>query len=356
MEIGITSFVETKPDVQTGEVISHAQRLREVVEEIVLADQVGLDVFGVGEHHRKDYAASSPAVVLSAATSQTKRIRLTSAVTVLSSADPVRVFQDFATLDGLSNGRAEIMAGRGSFIESFPLFGYDLNDYDELFEEHLELLLKIQGAEKVTWKGGHRPAINHLGVYPRPVQNPLPIWIGSGGNQESAIRAGLLGLPLMLAIIGGSPMQFAPLVQLYKKAAAHAGHDESRLKVGSHSIGFIAEDTELAADIFFPSTQAGMNKLGKERGWAHYDRSSFDTARSFEGALYVGDPETVAQKIIHLRKNVGITRFMMYVPLSTMPHDQVMRAIKLLGTEVAPRVREEISKWEAETEQVSSLI
>ncbi|WP_018759406.1 LLM class flavin-dependent oxidoreductase [Paenibacillus terrigena] len=349
MEIGITSFVETKPDVQTGEVISHAQRLREVVEEIVLADQVGLDVFGVGEHHRKDYAASSPAVVLSAAASQTSRIRLTSAVTVLSSADPVRVYQDFSTLDGISNGRAEIMAGRGSFIESFPLFGYDLHDYDELFEEHLELLLKIQNSEKVTWKGGHRPAIDDLGVYPRPVQDPMPIWIGSGGNQESAIRAGLLGLPLMLAIIGGSPMHFEPLVQLYKKAAAHAGHDESRLKVGSHSIGFIAENTELAADTFFPSTQAGMNKLGKERGWAYYDRSSYDAARSFEGALYVGDPDTVAQKIIHLRKHVGITRFMMYVPLSTMPHDQVMRAIELLGTEVAPRVREEITKWEAET-------
>ncbi|MGE7623352.1 LLM class flavin-dependent oxidoreductase [Viridibacillus sp. NPDC096237] len=350
MEIGITSFVETKPDVKTGEVMSHAQRLREVVEEIVLADRVGLDVFGVGEHHRKDYAASSPAVVLSAAAAQTKRIRLTSAVTVLSSVDPVRVFQDFATLDGISNGRAEIMAGRGSFVESFPLFGYDLNDYEELFEEHLELLLKIRESEKVIWKGGHRPAINNLGVYPRPVQNPLPIWVGSGGNQESAIRAGLLGLPLMLAIIGGNPMQFEPLVQLYKKAAAHAGHDESRLKVGSHSIGFIAENTEIAADTFFPSTQAGMNKLGKERGWAHYDRSSFDAARSFEGALYVGDPETVAQKIIHLRKNVGITRFMMYVPLSTMPHGQVMRAIELLGTEVAPRVREEITKWEAEME------
>nr|WP_191297138.1 LLM class flavin-dependent oxidoreductase [Paenibacillus sp. PL91] len=350
VEIGITSFVDTKPDVQTGEVISHAQRLREVVEEIVLADQVGLDVFGVGEHHREDYAASSPALVLSAAASQTKRIRLTSAVTVLSSSDPVRVFQDFATLDGISNGRAEIIAGRGSFIESFPLFGYDLNDYAELFEEHLELLLKIRGSEKVTWKGGHRPAINNLGVYPRPVQNSLPIWIGSGGRQESAIRAGLLGLPLMLAIIGGKPTDFAPLVQLYKRAAAHAGHDESRLKVGSHSIGFVGENTERAADTFFPSTMAGMNRLGKERGWAHYDRSSYDAARSFEGALYVGDPETVAKKIIHLRKNVGVTRFMLYVPLSTMPHAEVMRAIELLGTEVAPRVREEITKWEAETE------
>ncbi|MFA1739557.1 LLM class flavin-dependent oxidoreductase [Lysinibacillus fusiformis] len=348
MEIGITSFVETKPDVHNGEVISHAQRLREVVEEISLADQVGLDVFGVGEHHREDYAASSPAMVLAAAASQTEKIRLTSAVTVLSSADPVRVYQDFSTLDGLSNGRAEIMAGRGSFIESFPLFGYDLNDYDELFEEHLDLLLKIREEEKVVWEGKHRPAINNLGVYPRPVQKSLPIWVGSGGNQQSAIRAGILGLPLMLAIIGGSPMQFAPIVQLYKKAAAHAGHDLSKLRVGSHSIGFVGPNNEWAADTFFPSTQAGMNKLGKERGWPYYDRSSYDAARSFEGALYVGDSETVAQKIIHLRKHVGITRFMLYVPLSTMPHDQVMQAIELLGTEVAPRVREEVAQWEAE--------
>ncbi|MBT2763599.1 LLM class flavin-dependent oxidoreductase [Paenibacillus sp. ISL-20] len=347
MEIGVSSFVETWPDVKTGEVMSHAQRLREVVEEIVLADQVGLDVYGVGEHHRKDYAASSPAVVLAAAASQTKWIRLTSAVTVLSSADPVRVFQDFATLDAISNGRAEIMAGRGSFIESFPLFGYDLSHYDELFEEKLELLLKIRESEKVTWQGGHRPAIHNLGVYPRPVQNPLPVWIGSGGNSESVVRAGLLGLPLVLAIIGGSPLQFAPLVKLYKEAAAHAGHDVSKLPIGSHSHGFIAEDTEMAADKFFPSTQASMNVLGRERGWGYYDRGSFDAARSFEGALYVGDPETVAQKIIHLRKHVGITRFMLHVPVGTMPHDEVMRAIELLGTEVAPRVRKEIDRWEA---------
>ncbi|WP_405081117.1 LLM class flavin-dependent oxidoreductase [Paenibacillus chitinolyticus] len=351
MEIGISTFVETTPDVHTGEVISHAQRLREVVEEIVLADRVGLDVYGVGEHHRKDYAASSPAIVLAAAAPQTSRIRLTSAVTVLSSADPVRVFQDFATLDGISGGRAEIMAGRGSFIESFPLFGYDLDHYNELFDEKLELLLKIRASEKVTWQGGHRPAIDNLGVYPRPVQDPLPVWIGSGGNQESVVRSGLLGLPLVLAIIGGSPMQFAPLVQLYKKAAAHAGHDASKLPVASHSHGFIAETTELAADKFFPSTQAVMNVLGRERGWGRYDRSSFDSARSFDGALYVGDPETVARKIVHLRKNVGITRFLLHVPVGTMPHDEVMRAIELLGTEVAPRVREEVAAWEAEGEE-----
>jgi probable LLM family oxidoreductase len=346
LEIGISTFVETTPDPKTGEVISHAQRLREVVEEIVLADQVGLDVFGVGEHHREDFAASSPAVLLAAAASQTKNIRLTSAVTVLSSDDPVRVFQDFATVDGISNGRAEIMAGRGSFIESFPLFGYDLQDYDELFEEKLDLLLQLTKTEKITWKGKHRPSIHDRGIYPRPVQDPLPVWIGSGGNPESVVRAGYLGLPLVLAIIGGSPLQFAPLVDLYKRAAAEAGHDVSKLPVASHSHGFIAETTETAADKFFPSTQQVMNVIGRERGWGHYDRSSFDNARSFEGALYVGDPDYVAEKIIHLRKNVGITRFMLHLPLGTMPHDEVMNAIELLGKEVAPRVKGEIAEWE----------
>ncbi len=230
------------------------------------------------------------------------------------------------------------------------MFGYDLDHYNELFDEKLALLLKIRESEKVTWEGGHRPAFTNLGVYPRPVQNPLPVWIGSGGNSESVIRAGMLGLPLVLAIIGGSPVQFAPLVQLYKKAAAHAGHDVSRLPVASHSHGFIAEDTQIAADKFFPSTQATMNMLGRERGWGHYSRSSFDAARSLEGALYVGDPETVARKIIHLRKQVGITRFFLHVPVGTMPHEDVMKAIELLGKEVAPRVRDEIAGWEAESE------
>ncbi|MFD1678086.1 LLM class flavin-dependent oxidoreductase [Alicyclobacillus fodiniaquatilis] len=350
MEIGVSTFAETTPDVETGKVVSHAQRLREVVEEIVLADEVGLDVYGVGEHHRRDYASSSPAVVLAAAASKTNRIRLTSAVTVLSSADPVRVFEEFSMLDGISNGRAEIMAGRGSFIESFPLFGYDLKDYDELFDEKLELLLALRASEKVTWRGGHRPAIHDLGVYPRPVQNPLPVWIGSGGNSESVVRAGLLGLPLVLAIIGGRPVQFAPLVQLYQQAAEHAGHDAAQLPVASHSHGFIAETTEVAAEKFFRPTQQAMNVLGRERGWGHYDRASFDAARSFDGALYVGSPDVVAEKIIHLRKHVGITRFMLHVPVGSMPHADVMRAIELLGTEVAPRVREEVARWEAENE------
>ncbi|WP_156289318.1 LLM class flavin-dependent oxidoreductase [Oceanobacillus salinisoli] len=348
MEIGITTFVETTPDVKTGKVLSHAERIREVVEEIVLADQVGLDVFGVGEHHREDYASSAPAVVLAAAASQTKQIRLTSAVTVLSSDDPVRVFQEFATVDAISNGRAEIMAGRGSFIESFPLFGYDLNDYHELFEEKLELLLQIRDSEIVNWTGKHRPAIQNRGVYPRPVQDPLPIWIASGGTPESVARAGVLGLPLVLAIIGGSPLQFAPLVKLYKRAAEKNGHDPSKLTVASHSHGFVAESTDVAVEKFFPPTQQAMSVIGRERGWGPYTRATFDHARSLEGALYVGDVQTVAEKIIFLRKNVGITRFMLHVPVGSMPHEDVMRAIELLGTEVAPIVREEVKKWETE--------
>lgn len=348
MELGISTFVECNPDPKTGEVITNAERIRQVVEEIVLADQVGLDVYGVGEHHRQDYAASSPATILAAGAARTKNIRLTSAVTVLSSDDPVRVYQQFATVDAISNGRAEIMAGRGSFIESFPLFGYDLEDYDELFDEKLDLLLHLTKSEIVSWKGKHRSSINAKGIYPRPVQDPLPVWIGSGGNQQSVVRAGYLGLPLVLAIIGGSPYHFAPLVELYKRAATKAGHDISKLPIASHSHGFIADTTELAAEQFFPPAQAVMNILGRERGWSPYTKQTFDHARSIEGALYVGDSQYVAQKIINLRKHVGITRFMIHMPLGTMPHDQVMHGIELFGKEVAPIVREEVSKWEKE--------
>ncbi|MFF5996742.1 LLM class flavin-dependent oxidoreductase [Lysinibacillus sp. KU-BSD001] len=348
MEIGLTTFVETTPDVSTGKTISHAERIREVLEEIVLADEVGLDVYGVGEHHRKDYACSTPAVLLAAAAPLTKRIRLTSAVTVLSSDDPVRVFQEFSTVDALSNGRAEIMAGRGSFIESFPLFGYDLKDYDALFDEKLDLLLKIRESEIVQWSGKHRPAIHNRGVYPRPVQDSLPIWIASGGTPQSVVRAGTLGLPLALAIIGGNPLRFASLVKLYYKAAQKAGHDICKLTVATHSHGFIADSTDMAVEKFFPPTQAVMNALGRERGWGPYTRETFDDACSLEGALYVGDVQTVAEKIIFLRKQVGITRFMLHCPVGSMPHADVMRSIELLGKEVAPIVREEIERWEKE--------
>lgn len=343
MEIGISTFLEATPDPVTGETISHAERLRNAVEEMVLADQVGLDVYGVGEHHRPDYASSAPAVVLAAAASQTKRIRLTSAVSVLSSDDPVRVYQAFSTLDGISEGRAEIMAGRGSFIESFPLFGYSLEDYNELFDEKLELLLAIRASEKVSWRGGHRPAIQNLGVYPRSVQEPLPVWIATGGSPESAVRAGMLGLPVCFAIIGGMPENFAPLVELYKNAAAKAGHDPNKLQIATHSHGFVGETTEQAADLFFPPTQAQMNKLGRERGWGNYTRAAYDAARSLRGALYVGGPEYVAEKILLLRKNLGITRFFLHINVGTMPHRDVLRTIELLGTKVAPIVRKALA-------------
>ena len=343
MEIGISTFLEATNDPLTGEAVNHAERLRRAVAEIQLADQVGLDVYGIGEHHRPDYASSSPAVILAAAAAVTKNIRLTSAVTVLSSDDPVRVYQAFSTLDGISNGRAEIMAGRGSFIESFPLFGYSLDDYDKLFEEKLELLLAIRASEKVTWRGGHRPAIQNLGVYPRSVQDPLPVWVASGGNPQSVMRTGMLGLPIALAIIGGMPEQFAPLVSLYKEAAARAGHNSDQLQVATHSHGFVAETTEQAAELFFPSTQAQMNKIGRERGWGAYTRATFDAAQSLRGALYVGDPEYVAEKIILLHKNLGVTRFFLHVNVGTMPHEQVLRAIELLGTKVAPLVHKALS-------------
>lgn len=344
MEIGISTFLEATADPDTGKAISHAERLRNAVEEIVVADQAGLDVYGIGEHHRADYAGTAPAVVLAAAAAMTKRIRLTSAVTVLSSDDPVRVYQAFSTLDGISNGRAEIMAGRGSFIESFPLFGYSLDDYDELFEEKLELLLKIRASEKVTWQGRHRPAINNLGVYPRSVQDPLPVWIASGGNPQSAVRAGMLGLPIAFAIIGGMPERFAPLVELYKEAAKRAGHDPAKLQIATHSHGFVADTTEQAAELFFPPTQAQMNVIGRERGWPPYDRAAYDAARSLRGALYVGDPEFVAEKILLLRKHLGVTRFFLHVNVGTMPHREVLRAIELLGTRVAPIVRKELAR------------
>jgi probable LLM family oxidoreductase len=271
-----------------------------------------------------------------------------SAVTVLSSDDPVRVYQAFSTLDGLSEGRAEIMAGRGSFIESFPLFGYSLDDYDELYEEKLELLLDICKSEKVNWRGSrHRPAIDNLGVYPRAVQNPLPVWIATGGNPESAVRAGSLGLPVVFAIIDGMPERFAPLVALYKKAAAEAGHDPAKLQIATHSHGFIGDTNEQAAELIFPSVQARMNLLGRERGWPPYTRATFDSMRSLHGALYVGDSEFVAEKIVLLRRHLGVTRFFLHVDISTIPHREILRTIERLGTEVAPLVRKELARIEA---------
>ena len=340
MELGITTFVETTPNVKTGETISHGERLRQVVEEIKLADAVGIDVFGVGEHHRSDYAASSPEVILAAAATQTKHIKLTSAVTVLSSADPVRVFEQFATLDGLSNGRAEIMAGRGSFIESFPLFGYDLADYNELFDEKLNLLLNLQKNEFVTHEGKFRPSIDGLGIYPRPDQDEIPIWIASGGTPSSSIRAGQLGLPMTLAILGGNPLAFGRVIAFYRQAAVEAGHDLSKMKVAINSHGFIAKSNEEAIEKFFPPTQAVMNKIGRERGWPPYTKESFLQANGMDGAIYAGDPDTIAKKIILLKEHLGINRFYLQTPVGSMDHADILSCIELFGKEVAPRVKE----------------
>jgi probable LLM family oxidoreductase len=331
MEIGLYTFAETGPDP--------ARRMRELMEEIDLAEQAGLDVFGVGEHHRPDFAVSSPAVVLGAAAVRTQRLRLTSAVTVLSSDDPVRVFQDFATVDLLSGGRAEIMAGRGSFVESFPLFGYDLDDYDELFAEKLELLLALRDREVVTWSGRHRSPLQDQGVYPRPVQEPLPVWLAVGGNPPSAVRAGTLGLPLALAIIGGAPERFVPLVDLYRDSARQAGHDPERLPVGINSHTYVADTSQQAADEFFPAYSSMMNRIGAERGWSPMTRRQFDVLRSPRGALMVGSPQEVVEKILFQHELFGHTRFLGQISVGDLPQAQVMRAIELLGTEVAPAVR-----------------
>jgi probable LLM family oxidoreductase len=342
MEIGIYTFAELAAG--QGGTLDPATRLRNLIEEIELADQVGLDVFGVGEHHRPDFAVSSPAVVLAAAAERTERIRLTSAVTVLSSDDPVRVFQDFATLDGLSGGRAEIMAGRGSFIESFPLFGYDLDDYDELFAEKLDLLLALRASERVTWTGRHRPPIDDIGVYPRPVQDPLPVWIAVGGTPQSVVRAASLGLPLALAIIGGRPERFVPLVDLYRRAAEESGHDPAGLPVSINSHAFVADTSQQAGDGYFPSYAGMMNRIGRERGWPPMSRAQFDEGRSPRGALVVGSPEEVAEKVLFQHELFGHQRFMAQISVGAMPHAEVMRAIELMGTEVAPLVRAEVQR------------
>ena len=329
-------------DVGPG--ITPQRRLAQLIEEIELADQVGLDVFGLGEHHRPDYAASAPVVALAAAAERTKRIRLSSAVTVLSSDDPVRVFQQFATLDLLSNGRAEIMAGRGSFIESFPLFGYKLEDYDELFAEKLDLLLAIRDQVKVTWQGKLRAPINGRGVYPRPFQEKLPIWIAIGGTPQSAARAGVLGLPLALAIIGGEPARFAPLFDIYREAARRAGTDTATLATSINVHGFIAETTEQAADDFYAPQAEVMNRIGRERGWGPTSRAHFDQARGPNGALFVGNPEQVAEKIVAQHRIFNNDRFLLQMAIGTMPHAKIMKAIELYGTKVAPLVRWETAK------------
>jgi probable LLM family oxidoreductase len=337
VEIGVYTFAELNEQDAAG-------RMRDLLEEVELAEQVGLDVFGVGEHHRPDFVVSAPAVVLAAAAARTERIRLTSAVTVLSSDDPVRVFQEFAEVDLISNGRAEIMAGRGSFIESFPLFGYDLDDYDALFEEKLELLLVLRNATRVTWSGNHRAPLDDLAIYPRPVQDPLPVWLAVGGTPASAVRAGTLGLPLALAIIGGRPERFTPFVELFRRSAEEAGNPG--LPVGINSHAYVADTPQRAADEFFPGYATMMNRIGRERGWAPMERQSFDALRTLRGALVVGNPEQVVEKILYQHELFGHQRFMAQMSVGTMPHAQVMRSIELLGTEVVPAVRTELSRRE----------
>lgn len=340
MEIGIDSFVATAPDPVTGVAPTATERLANLLDEIESADRAGVEVFGIGEHHRHDFADSAPAVILAAAAARTKRIRLTSAVTVLSADDPVRVFQDYATLDLISQGRAEMIVGRGSFVEAYPLFGLDLEDYDSLFTEKLDLLLKIRASTKVHWAGKHRAALTGQGIYPRPLQDPLPIWLGVGGTPESFVRAGTLGLPLMVAIIGGQPHRFRPLVDLYREAGRRAGHAEERLKVGVHALGYVADSTERAADEFFPGYARAFTAIGKERGWPPTTRVQFDAGRGPKGALLVGDPATVAEKILAMSRDLGgLARLSFQMSVAALPHAQALRAIELIGAEVIPRVR-----------------
>lgn len=343
-ELGIYSFVELTPDPTTGALQSPVQRMSNLLETIALADQVGLDIFAIGEHHRPEFLASAPLVILGAAAARTKRIRLSTAVTVLSSDDPVRVFQDFATLDLLSNGRAEIMAGRGSFIESFPLFGYDLNDYNELFAEKLELLVRLRESEKITWSGRHRAPLQNIGVYPRPVQEKLPIWVAVGGTPQSAVRAGALGLPMAVAIIGGMPERFAPFLNLYRDAARQAGHDPAQLAVSINSHGFIADDSRQAADAYYPSALVLMNRIGRERGWQPMGRPQMEAGRTLRGADFVGSPQEIIEKILFQHEIFGHQRLLLQLGLGAIPHAQMLRAIELLGTQVAPVVREEIAR------------
>ena len=341
MELGIYTFAETRFDAATGHQLAAGDRLRDLLEEIELADQVGLDVFGVGEHHRPDFAVSAPAIVLAAAAARTRRIRLTSAVSVLGSDDPIRVFQDFATIDLLSSGRAEIMAGRGSFTESFPLFGQDTADYDLLFSEKLDLLLAARANEVVTWSGTHRPPVAGRGVYPRPAQDPLPVWIAVGGTPPSVVRAASLGLPLALAIIGGYPERFVPLVELYRDAASRAGHDPSGLAVGINSHGHVAATSQGARDVFFEPYAEIMTRIGRERGWPPTTRAQFDAGCAPRGHLVVGSPEEVVDKILFQHELFGHQRFLMQT-VGTVPHAEVLRGIELFGTRVAPAVRKAV--------------
>ena len=337
--MGIDSFAAWD---NTGLSLSPSERLRRLVEQIEYADKMGVDLFGIGEHHRKEFLDSAPTVILGAAAARTQRIRLTSAVTVLSATDPVRLFQEFATLDLLSQGRVEMVVGRGSFVEAFPLFGLRLEDYDSLFAEKLDLLLNIRDNERVQWSGEYRPALNGQGIYPRPLQNPLPIWLGVGGSPESFVRAGQLGLPLMVAMIGGETRRFKPLVDLYRESGRQAGYSDDQLKIGVHSLGYVAESTKQAADDFFPGYSRTMTEIGKERGWPKMTRDHFEAQMGPQGALIIGEPGEVIQKIVrHSKALGGISRITFMMNPASLPHEKLMRATELIGTQIAPALREE---------------
>jgi probable LLM family oxidoreductase len=339
MEIGICTFADVGTHPLSKETIAPYERLRNLMEEVELADQLGLDVFAVGEHHRPDYAVSSPAIILAAAAVRTKNIKLSSGVTVLSSDDPVRVFQQFATVDLLSGGRSEVMAGRGSFIESFPLFGQDLKDYDSLFAEKLKMLIKLNESEKVSWQGEHTQSINNRGVYPRPYQEKLPIWVAVGGTPESVVRAAEYGLPMTLAIIGGMPARFAPFAQLYREAYQKSGHDLSKLQFCVNSHTYIADTSQQAHDEFYPPYADVMTRIGRERGWSGMNREQFNASTTKQGALLVGSPQQVIDKILYEHELFGHTRFLAQMSIGALPHKQAMRSIELLGTKVAPEVK-----------------
>jgi len=343
MEIGIYTFGETALDPTTGGQGDTRQRLADLIEEIETADRVGLDVFGVGEHHRPDYAVSSPSVVLAAAAARTERIRLTPAVSVLSSDDPVRVFQDYATLDLISGGRAEIMVGRGSFTESFPLFGQDLADYDALFSEKLELLLRLRESERVSWNGLHRPAIDDRAVFPRPIQDPIPTWVAVGGTPQSAARAATLGLPMALAIIGGRPARFTPVVDLYRATAERAGHDPASMRLSINAHGFLADERSTAEELAFGPISEAMNRVGAERGWPPITRAQLEAECSVEGALFLGSPDDIIEKVLYQHSLFRHDRFLIQLSVGPLPHEAVLHAIELLGTRVAPVVRREIA-------------
>lgn len=344
MELGVSMFGDLGVDTTTGKFHSPQKRLNEIIEEVKLMDELGLDYFGIGEHHRPDYAVATPELLLAAVAPVTNTIKLGSAVTVLSSSDPVKVYQNFAMLDALSNGRAEIMAGRGSFIESFPLFGYNLQDYEGLFAEKLDLLLTLNKEEKVTWKGRFRAPLEEQYIFPRPTQERLPIWIAVGGTPESVIRAGKLGLPLMIAIIGGSPLHFKPLADLYRREFTKAGHDPKNMKVGIHAHGLFGENSRELSDYYFPHYAAQMNRIGRTRGWSPYQRMQFEMGQSIEGALFIGEPNEMVDKILYLHESFQLDRFAVHMDVGSPSHDRLMKSIELFGTQIAPQVRKALTK------------